>query len=218
MPAPSHDTKLETAPGRILAQLKRQGPQCAERLAEAMGVTTMAVRQHLYALQAEGLVSFAEEARPRGRPLKLWSAQRKADGYFADAHASLSVELIETVRSVFGEEGLDRLIEARTERQLKDYGERLKSARTMRAKVQALAKLRTQEGYLAEAKPADDGRGFLILENHCPICEAARACTGLCRQELRLFRTVLGDEVKVEREDHILSGARRCAYRVTPKE
>jgi predicted ArsR family transcriptional regulator len=88
----------------------------------------------------------------------------------------------------------------------------------MRAKVQALAQLRTQEGYLAEAKPADDGRSFHILENHCPICEAARACTGLCRQELRLFQTVLGDEVNVVREDHILQGARRCAYRVTPRK
>ena len=216
MSAPSQNS-LESGRGRVLSQLKQRGPQAAERIAEALGVTAMAVRQHLYALEAEGLVTFVEEARPRGRPVKLWSAERKADSYFPDAHAALSVELIETVRSVFGEEGLDRLIQARTERQLKDYAEKLKSAQSLKAKVQTLAKLRTREGYLAEARPAEDGRGFLILENHCPICEAARACTGLCRQELQLFRKSIGERATVEREDHILSGARRCAYRITPK-
>lgn len=216
MVASSQDTLLDSARGKVLAHLKRQGPQCAERVAEALGVTAMAVRQHLYALEADGFVAFTQEARPRGRPLKLWAAAGKADSYFPDAHAALSVDLIESVRSVFGEEGLDRLIQARTERQKRDYAQRLKGAQTLRAKVQALARLRTQEGYLAEAQAAPDG-GFLLLENHCPVCEAARACTGLCRQELDLFRTTLGPDVKVEREDHILSGARRCAYRVTPK-
>jgi len=51
----------------------------------------------------------------------------------------------------------------------------------------------------------------------CPICEAARACTGLCQQELELFRATLGRGVRVLREDHILKGARRCAYRVSAK-
>ena len=32
---------------------------------------------------------------------------------------------------------------------------------------------------------------FLLLENHCPICAAAVACTGLCSQELDVFQAVL---------------------------
>jgi predicted ArsR family transcriptional regulator len=37
---------------------------------------------------------------------------------------------------------------------------------------------------------------------------------GLCRSELAIFRAVLGADVTVERTDHILAGARRCAYRI----
>jgi predicted ArsR family transcriptional regulator len=55
---------------------------------------------------------------------------------------------------------------------------------------------------------------LLLIENHCPICAAARACTNLCAGELRVFQQVLGPGVTVERIDHILAGARRCAYRV----
>jgi len=53
------------------------------------------------------------------------------------------------------------------------------------------------------------------VENHCPICAAARICQGLCREELALFHRVLGKNVRVERLSHILAGAGRCAYRVT---
>jgi predicted ArsR family transcriptional regulator len=33
---------------------------------------------------------------------------------------------------------------------------------------------------------------------------------------LGLFRAVLGPKVRVERTDHILAGASRCAYIITP--
>ncbi len=35
------------------------------------------------------------------------------------------------------------------------------------------------------------------------------------RDELEVFQSVLGPEVKVERTDHIQAGARRCVYLVT---
>jgi predicted ArsR family transcriptional regulator len=83
-------------------------------------------------------------------------------------------------------------------------------------RVNALAKQRSAEGYLAEVVRDKDG-AVLLVEHHCPICTAASACQGLCRSELDLFRAALGDDVTVERTQHILSGDVRCAYRVTPR-
>ena len=57
----------------------------------------------------------------------------------------------------------------------------------------------------------------MLVENHCPICAAATACQGLCRDELALFQKVLGPNVEVERTEHILAGARRCAYVIRPR-
>jgi predicted ArsR family transcriptional regulator len=68
---------------------------------------------------------------------------------------------------------------------------------------------------MAEAKR--DGDAWMLVEHHCPVCEAARACTGLCRTELDLFRATLGPDVEVERTQHLLSGDARCAYRVTER-
>lgn len=202
----------------VLGVLKRRGPCEAQDIASELGVTAMAVRQHLYALEEEGLVSFAAAPKTggRGRPSKLWRAEAPADALFADAHAELSVELIGNIRTVFGERGLNKLIEKRTEHQIASYREALASAQTLRERVKRLARLRSEAGYMAEAVATDDG--FLLIENHCPICRAAAACSGLCRQELEVFRAALGRDVVIERTDHVLAGARRCAYTIHPRK
>nr|MBA2325379.1 MarR family transcriptional regulator [Actinomycetota bacterium] len=86
---------------------------------------------------------------------------------------------------------------------------------TLGRRVGALARRRSAEGYMAEAQR--DGDGWMLVEHHCPVCEAAQACTGLCRTELDLFRATLGPDVEVERTQHLLSGDTRCAYRVTER-
>ena len=58
---------------KILYQIKRLGPQTVKSLAENLGVTTMAVRQHLSQLAEDGLVSSQDpELQKRGRPVKSW--------------------------------------------------------------------------------------------------------------------------------------------------
>jgi predicted ArsR family transcriptional regulator len=198
----------------VLDLVKREGPVSADRLATALGLTAMGVRQHLYALSAEGLATHSEEQRPRGRPVKLWRHTPKADPGFADSHSGLAADLIAQARKAFGEDGLDKLLRLRTAEQQKSYRAQIGAMPDLKARLEALARIREREGYMAQVRP--DGDGFLFVENHCPVFAAARLCTGLCREELVLFSWVLGPNVKVERVSHILAGAGRCAYRVTP--
>ena len=204
----------------LMERLKQDGAQDAGTLAEALGVSAMAVRQHLYALEGEGLVTFEEEARPVGRPAKLWRLTPAADRFFPDGHAELTLNLLTALRETFGEDGMEKLLAARTAEQIAAYRRRVKASDPLKARLEALAKIRTEEGYMAAVKH-DGGKGrdgFLLVENHCPVCAAARTCQGLCASELEVFRSVLGPDVTVERSDHILAGARRCAYRVTESD
>ena len=88
------------------------------------------------------------------------------------------------------------------------------SRQTLRQRVKALTRLRTEEGYMAETRRNKDG-SFTLIENHCPICAAAELCQGLCSGELELFTKALGKGVQVERTEHLMDGARRCVYRIT---
>src|SRR5215472_3046084 len=200
----------------IVKILKMQGPLGSARLAEQLGLTPMAIRQHLYALQNEGHVEAEERPVPIGRPVKHWRLTREADQLFPEAYAELDASLIEALRDSFGDEGLDRVLVSRCARQREEYVNRIRAAASLEKKLKELARIRSEEGYMAEVRREKDG-SYLLIENHCPICAAANTCQGFCTTELDLFRSVLGPEVDVEREEHIVSGDRRCAYRVKPK-
>jgi len=199
----------------IVKLLKTDGPLGSAQLAKRLGLTAMAVRQHLYALQSEKLVTAEERPVPVGRPAKFWHLTREADRLFPEAYAELNVALINALKDTFGDEGLGRVLVSRCARQQADYAKRIRPADPLKKKLSELARVRTEEGYMAEVK-SEEGGSYLLVENHCPICAAANACQGFCSTELDLFRSVLGPGVEVERVEHIVSGDRRCAYRVTP--
>lgn len=198
----------------LLERLKLMGPQSAQALGSALGVTPMAARQHLYGLEAEGLIAWTTPATARGRPTKLWALSPAADRLFPDAHQELAVGLLTAMREALGEEGFAKVLARRGADQTAQY-RTATGDKDLAGRVEALAAIRSREGYMAEARPDGEG-GFWLIENHCPVCAAASACSGICAGELMVFRAVLGPDVQVERTDHILAGARRCAYRIKP--
>src|SRR5260370_37177091 len=203
--------------GAIVRLLKTEGPMDSAQLAERLGLTAMAVRQHLYALQREKFVTAEERSVPVGRPAKYWHLTRDADRFFPDAYAELRVALIDALGDAFGTSGVKRVLESRCARQQVVYAGRIAPSASLEEKLRQLARLRTEEGYMAEVKPAGK-TSFLFVDNHCPICAAATVCKGFCETELDLFRTVLGPDIGVETAVNIVSWASRCAYLITPRD
>ncbi|MFQ5601325.1 MAG: helix-turn-helix transcriptional regulator [Candidatus Krumholzibacteriia bacterium] len=199
---------------RILFLLKTRGPHTAVQLARRLEVTPMGARQHLAQLEEQGLVGFEEERRGVGRPARTWRLTERGHARYPEGYADLTLDILTAVRRTFGAEGLDRLIRGRTRQQLRHYRERLpKPGIALSKRVSTLAKLRSEEGYMAEWSRNRDA-SFSLIENHCPICAAAQICQGLCTGELELFQSVLGRDVSITRHEHILDGARRCTYRI----
>jgi predicted ArsR family transcriptional regulator len=199
----------------VLRLLKTEGALDSAQLAGRLGLTAMAVRQHLYALQQAKFVTAEERPGAIGRPTKLWRLTPAADRFFPAAYAELSVALIDALSDAFGPAGVSRVLESRCSRQKVTYADRIRPDAPLQEKLRQLALVRTEEGYMAEVK-RETKTSFLFIENHCPICAAATACRGFCETELDLFRAVLGPDIGVERVEHIVSGDRRCAYRITP--
>jgi predicted ArsR family transcriptional regulator len=216
MPSLSFPAVERSTRRAIVKLLKTEGAMDSAQLARRLRLTPMAVRQHLYALQREQMVTADERPVPIGRPAKHWRLTRESDRLFPDAYAELNVALLDAVGTAFGPTGLQRVLESREAKQREEYARRIAPAAPLKERLQQLARVRTEEGYMAEVRP--DGPGtFLFIENHCPICAAATVCQGFCATELDLFRSVLGANASVERTEHIVSGDRRCVYRVTAK-
>ncbi|MBY5371366.1 helix-turn-helix transcriptional regulator [Rhizobium leguminosarum] len=199
---------------RILILIKTDGPQLAAAIGDALGISGEAARQQLSKMAEEGLVEpVTVAAAGRGRPRQLWHLTASGNRQFPDGHAELTANLLGTLVEQLGPAALDTVISAREAETLQRYRQELGKAHDLASCVEALAAIRTREGYMADQWQEADG-SFMLVENHCPICAAATACAGFCRSELETFRAVLGADV--ERSEHILLGARRCAYRIKP--
>lgn len=199
---------------RILQHLKLHGPQSAAQIGAALSISGEAARQQLVRLEAQALVQARAQAHGVGRPTRVWRLAAAGHARFPDGHGALATQLIESVRVLFGDEGVERLIATREAEARAAYALRLQGCVTLAQRVAALAEARSAEGYMCSWRE-ESGGAFLLIENHCPICAAARACQGFCRSELALFEAVLGPDAQVQRVEHLQSGGLRCTYRIS---
>lgn len=195
---------------KAIGILKRKGALPLVQLAKEMSVTNEGARFNLIKLAKEGLVSSSTMVMGRGRPKQVWALTEAGHALFPDAHAEVTVKLIEKVRELFGVDGIKAVIAATSEEAGLRYHAALDRLPDLETKVKVLAEIRDQEGYMAHYEKTDDG--YLLIEDHCPICAAASACQNFCSNELQIFRDVL--QAHVHRTEHIVDGGRRCAYRI----
>ena len=194
---------------RLLTLLKTRGELQASDAGHLLGTTGEAARQQFVKLAKEGLVEAKAVSQGVGRPSQYWQLTAAGHARFPDAHADLTVQLLQLIRTSLGDSALDQLITSREKITQENYHQAMLGAVSMEDKLQRLTDIRTREGYMADWKMQEDG-SYLFVENHCPICAAAATCQGFCRAERDVFSDVLN--ASVERTEHILQGARRCAY------
>lgn len=196
---------------RLLMLLKTRGPMQASDAGMILGTTGEAARQQFVKLAKEGLVVSEAQTRGVGRPIQLWQLTEAGNAQFPDTHSELTVQLLGLIRSQLGDSALELLIDSREQETRTQYCQAMVGANSVTERVERLVAIRSREGYMAQLQVESDG-SLLLIENHCPICAAAASCQGFCRAELAVFQQVLG--VPVERVEHILSGSRRCTYRI----
>lgn len=202
---------------QILHILKTRGPQTVKVLAKQLDMTTMGIRQHLADLYSSEYIEQTEQERQtRGRPVHLWKLTKQGHQHFPDTHSQVTVELIASVRETFGEQGLVQLIANRASHTRATYDKEIERVGgELQQRLQTLSQLRSEEGYMAELRMLPNGE-WLLVENHCPICAAAQSCQQFCSSELEMFQELFSNYASIHRVDHLLAGARRCAYKITP--
>jgi predicted ArsR family transcriptional regulator len=199
----------------ILQALKRRGEARAEELAEALGVTVSAVRQQLQALAADGLVAHDVRRTGPGRPKHVFHLTPAAEHLFPKTYGDLTNELLGHLEEE-DPELLQRVFERRRVRRVADAKARLEPLATLDARVEELARILDEDGYLATVEPvAGDPDAWRVVEHNCAILEVALRYGTACGTELEFLREVLPD-ADVRRTEHLVAGARRCAYEVRP--
>ena len=88
---------------------------------------------------------------------------------------------------------------------------------SLEARLEHLARLRRDEGYVTVCSRDDDGISWRLEEAHCSVQRIAEEFPAVCDQELLLIRRTVPD-CRVERVHWRLEGGHACGFRITPLE
>jgi DeoR family transcriptional regulator, suf operon transcriptional repressor len=200
--------------GAMLTQLKRAQPLTARELSVKLGISLNAVRHHLKELEAEGLILHQREHHGVGAPVFAYTLTPAGEELFPRRYGEALSALLSAVVERDGREAAVGMLESyfgllggrmRAELQGVPQAERL----------DAVARLLSQEGYMAEVRVEEDTRSrteAVLVEHNCPIPAVAGSFPEICAAEAKYLADVLGAEV--ERTGHILNGCPACEYRV----
>ena len=194
----------------ILLALKRNDQMTVNELSDRIGVTHMAIRKHLDGLLGSRLIEVETVRQRKGRPLCVYRLTPKGHDLFPRGHKNLLKDMLEHVRSQYGEGELDRFFRKRFQRLKQRYGRRM-TGKALSQRMKELADIREKEGYFCRWK-AKGNATFTLVEHHCPLSDVARECPQICQYEQKLLEQLL--DAEVEREDHIASGGSQCRYHI----
>jgi len=188
-----HRTRDEVA--RLLLE---HGPATAASLGAGLGLSSAAVRRHLDALLADGLIEVRAQRphgpRGRGRPAKLFALTETGRESFPHAYDDLATHALRYLADTLGEEAVTAFAERRLASLEDRHRETVAAAGMPHQRLAALAAALSEEGYAATALPVSSGGQ--LCQHHCPVAHVAAEFPQLCEAETRVFQRLLGTHVQ----------------------
>jgi predicted ArsR family transcriptional regulator len=195
----------------VLFAIRRRGGITVEQLAAALDITVSGARQHLAALTAIGLVDAADAPREpgrRGRAQRMYHVTPAADPLFPTAYGELTNQLL----GYLSVEVVDAAFDQRRDTRIANAEARMARCAGFPERVEELAAILDEDGYLASFERQPDGT-FLVTEHNCAILAVAREHPHACSSEIEFIRALL-PEATVERTTHMVAGAHSCTYEI----
>ena len=206
----SVDAPLSATKRRVLLTVKQQGESTVDELAEMLEISSSAVRQHLGALEAAGMVASRREHGRPGRPANRYRATERAEALFTADDGALSVELLGHLEAEAP--GLVARVFDRRRRQLVDDARSRVDGLVTDRRIGIVADLLDAQGCLAETDRVEAGHHRISLHN-CPVWTVANRYDEPCTSELDFIRDLLPGTT-VERVTHKTAGDHTCVYDV----
>ena len=175
-----------------------RGPQNAAALADRLVLSAAAIRRHLDALVADGLLVESEPRpaaqRGRGRPARVYAITDAGRAAFPHAYDDLATTALRYLRESGGEQAVVAFAEHRAEALARLLAGDVDPAADPLVRTEALAESLTAHGYATTTEQA--GAGVQVCQHHCPVAHVAAEFPELCEAETRAFERVLGTYVQ----------------------
>ena len=193
--------------------LKNKPGMTADELSAQLAITRNAVRQHLAALENDGLLKKGITRASGGRPEQLYLLTDKGNECFPRHYAWFAQLLIESIQKDSGAEGLnERLTRMGTQigKQLRTQHPELTSRGE---KIQKLSEVMEQLGYSARSSGSD--KSELIEADNCVFHTLALSNPNICHFDLALLSEFT--DSTVDHQECMAKGGNICRFKFTAK-
>ena len=201
---------------KLLYYLKVMQQAGLEELANVMKVSRMAVHKHLGLLQQRGLVEAVETRGHVGRPRMVYQLTSQSKTVFPKSYSAIAAHALDFIERNMGKEGVEKVLHERQSELFDQYYKRLKDL-DFDKQVKELARIRDEEGYIAESKKESKRSGgkHVLLEYNCPILHIAEKHWEACSTETELFEKLLG--ANIETTHRAAKGDSICKFVIKEK-
>lgn len=193
--------------------LKNKAGMTADELSAQLEITRNAVRQHLAALENDGLVKKGITRASGGRPEQLYVLTNKGNECFPRHYAWFAQLLIESVQQDAGADGLnERLTSMGTlvgKQLLTQHPELVNRGE----KVQKLAEVMEQLGYNARSIGSD--KTTVLEADNCVFHTLALANPNICKFDLALLAAFT--DSAVDHQECMAKGGNICSFKFSGK-
>jgi len=192
----------------IILLLKKSGGMSIDELSKVIDITPMGIRQHLLALEKKGVITYVTKRRGIGRPGFTYMLTEAANVFFPQSYDEFSLGLLRDIKKYDGPEKIDKIFSWRRERLMRKNKESLSGKENLEDVLSALRMSLESEGHLVDLS-RNNGH-YRLTQYHCPIGRISSEFQEACKQELQLYRDLIGKNVV--REQALSEGAPSCLY------
>ncbi|MGA8302181.1 MAG: MarR family transcriptional regulator [Thermoplasmata archaeon] len=213
-PQPPEEPRGFSSSKRELLLLLKQRPNLSlAEIAALRHVSKVAALRHLSALEDQGLVERAYERSTIGRPSVHFRLSQQSVGLFPQAYTRMSISALEYIERHLGRDAVVGMLQERSH-ELADENRARLAAPELRQRVEELARLRSEGGYMAEVG-GKKGSAVELREHNCPILAIAGQFPEACEVERRMFESML--KARVSTSHRVVAGDPVCRFLIRPR-
>jgi predicted ArsR family transcriptional regulator len=204
---------FSSAKRELLVLLKQRPGLSLADIALERHISKVAALHHLAELEDQGLVERSYERRSVGRPAVHFRLGQRSADIFPQAYTQVSVAALEFIERRLGREAVVGMLQERSH-ELADQNRPRLASTHLRERVEELARLRSEGGYMAEVGGKKAGT-IELKEHNCPILAIAGEFPEACEVERRMFESML--RANVATSHRVVAGDPVCRFLIRPR-
>lgn len=196
---------------KLLKVLKKNGELTIKEIMDYFTISEIAIRRHLQELIREDFVDRKKHRQEIGRPFYTYDLTLKGHKTFPSHERKMSLELLEDLEELYGEEAVSALLNKWKEREQNLLESKIKE-KNFDERVEQVAKIREELGYMVEIKKSEEGH-YTMKHYNCPVSTIACAYNQICTKEKEIFKKLF-DNSEVTSTSMITKGDLHCTWKI----